>query len=203
MAFLGSLILRLNFLDLRTRAMGRRYSRILDSARLAPAVDRYIQYLTGQAQRPSRIGQGGPRGATARAFYVPFGTDLGEGQVLSASVNPTHYADLAPTINSPGTGAAVTNDLGADELSPVTGVRPARVVWFRNATRSVQVATSDITGLKYLKYAGERSACPFGRPSANSTSDLFDAFSEIKGLLLDRPGLDINRVSLIREDKKY
>lgn len=182
--------------------MSRRYSRILDSARLRPAADRYIQYLTGELTRPSRVGTQGARGATQSVFYFPFGLDLATDEVLQAFVNPEHYTDLATRINAV-TGVEVTNAIGSKTLSAVRGVKPARVVWFRNATRTVAVTTSDVTGLEYLKYNGDRSSCPFGRDSAASTADMFDAFSEIKAALLAITGLAVNRVSLQRENLRY
>ena len=182
--------------------MSRRFSRILGSSRLRPAADRYIQYLSGTLTRPSRVGQGGPRQATQSVYYYPFGLDLPTDQVLTAKVDPAHYNILAPVINGV-TGVEITNGLGAKTLSPLRGISPARVVWFRNATRSVQVATSTITGLEYLKYNGDRYACPFGRDGATSTADMYDAFSEIKGDLLSTPGFVISRVSIQRERLSY
>ena len=76
--------------------------------------------------------------------------------------------------------------------------RAARIVFFTNATRAVQVATSDVTGLRYLSYNGERSSCPFGRNLEND--DQMDAFLQVKAALLQAfSGNEIKRVSLTRE----
>lgn len=182
--------------------MARRYSDILQSARLRPAADRYIQYLQGQLTRPSRVGTQGAREATQAVFITPFGFDLAAAQVIRALVNPAHYADLAPRINAV-TGASVADTIGANSLSQVSKFSAARVVWFRNATRSVQVTTSDITGLEYLKYNGDRSACPFGRDDSTSTADQYDVFQEVKAELLGLTGFAVNRVSLQRERLGY
>lgn len=182
--------------------MARRYSNILQSARLRQAADRYIEYLQGTLTRPSRVGTQGAREATQPIYVYPFGFDLGANQVLRGYVNPSHYADLSTYINGV-TGVSSSDTLGTDEVANISGFSPARVVWFRNATRSVTVATSDITGLEYLKYNGDRSSCPFGRDDAASTSDMYDAFQEIKGQLLGLTGFEVNRVSLTRERLRY
>lgn len=182
--------------------MGGRFSDIRRAGRLRPALDRYIQHLSGAATRPSRIGTQGPRGATQQVYIYPFGFDLAANQVLGARVDPAHLAVLQSFVNAP-TGAGVETALGANDVSPISKFRAARVVLFRNQTRSVQVATSDITGLEYLKYNGDRYSCPFGRDDAASAADMHDVFQEIKGALLAVTGFEINRVSLTREKLGY
>jgi hypothetical protein len=101
-------------------------------------------------------------------------------------------------VNAAGTGGLIDNTIGSNTRANLSQFRPARVVWFRNATRSVSVATSDITGTRYLKYAGQSSACAFGRGSEND--DMVDVFNNIKDEIFSRnPSLEVNRISLTRE----
>jgi hypothetical protein len=182
--------------------MGNRYSDIRRAGKLQPALDRYIQYLQGTLSRPSRVGTQGARGATQTVYVYPFGFDLAASQILSARVDPDHLTVLQSFVNAP-TGAGVSTSIGANSTASISKFRAARVVLFRNQTRSVQVATSDITGLEYLKYNGDRYSCPFGRDDAASTADQYDVFQEIKSALLAVSGFEVNRVSLTRERLGY
>ncbi|MGB3201116.1 MAG: hypothetical protein WBA99_09445 [Nodosilinea sp.] len=94
--------------------------------------------------------------------------------------------------------AAITNTLGANTVIALPKFRAARVVYFENSTRSVSVQSSDVTGLQYLKYNGERFSIPFGAQTA--TSDQTDAFLQAKAAILAaNAAAAIKRVSLSRE----
>jgi hypothetical protein len=75
----------------------------------------------------------------------------------------------------------------------------ARVTTFENATRSVSVATSDVTSQRYLKYSGDRFSCAFGKATKAGTGKMVDLFDALKSALKARDGLAINRVSLTPE----
>ncbi len=182
--------------------MARRYSDIINSARLRPALDRYVQYLEGAVTRPSRINTQGDRAAVNPVFIYPFGLDLATNQVITAFYSTTRDNVLVPFINAV-TGINVDTTLGSNTPVERPGFRAARVVWFRNATKTKTVGTSDVTGLQYLKYAGTRSSCPFGRDDATSPADMFDAFSSVKTALKAQQNLAVNRVSLTKESFKY
>lgn len=182
--------------------MGRRYSDITGSARLRPALDRYIAYLQGTATRPSRINTRGARGASQTVFVNPFGFDVGLEEVIGVTVKPEDFTALSVRVNEAGTGAEVLAAKGTKTAVERAGFSPARVVYFSNATRSVTVATSDITGLEYLKYAGDRQSCPFGRKTA--TDDMEDCFQLIKaGIQIADASKVIKRVSLTKERLSY
>jgi len=178
--------------------MSRRYSRIREGARLNTALTNYIQYLQTLGTRDPQLNSQGARGATQQVFWHPFGILFTATEVYPSRVNPASYTLLAPYINGAGTGASVANVLGGDALVEEKGARPARVVWFRNATRAVAVARSEVTNMQYLKYNGDRDSCPFG---ANTEADNeIDAFNQIKGAILEATANnEINRVSLQRE----
>lgn len=176
--------------------MSRRYGNIIQSARLRPALDRYITYLNGTATRPSRVGTRGARGNTKVVFVTPFMFDIPTGQIVQSSVDPADYSALSAVINA--NSGAVTDAAGASDPVRRVGFSAARLVTFGNATRSTSVATSEITGLSYLKYNGDRRSCPFGRQAA--TDDMFDAFEDMKAAwLTTNAGLAVKRVSLQRE----
>lgn len=182
--------------------MSRRYSDIISSARLRPALDRYVQYLEGTVTRPSRINTQGDRQATNPVYVFPFGMDLAVDEVITAFYSTARDNVLVPIINAV-TGVDVSVALGAKTPVERRGFRAARVVWFRNATKTKTVGTSDVTGLQYLRYAGTRSSCPFGRDDASSPADIFDSFDQIKASLKSQPNLAVNRVSLTKESFKY
>jgi gentisate 1,2-dioxygenase len=182
--------------------MARRYSDILQSARLRPALDRYVQYLEGTVTRPSRINTQGDRAAVNPVYIYPFGLDLATNQVITAYYSTARDNALVAFINAV-TGLQVDTTLGASTPVERAGFRAARVVWFRNATKTKTVGTSAVTGLQYLKYAGTRLSCPFGRDDASSPADMFDGFNSVKSALRAQPNLAVNRVSLTKESFKY
>jgi len=176
--------------------MGNRYSRIRQGAQLNQALDNYINYL--QTPRTPNLNSQGPRNLSMTNYVTPFMTDLAADEKAAAQVNPDHYNELQATINAGGTGAAVTDTLGADSVVSLPKFRAARVVLFENNTRNVTVETSDVTAQRYLKYTGTRRSCPFGRNLEND--DQMDAFLQVKaGLMTLFAASEIKRVSLTRE----
>ena len=176
--------------------MSNRYSRIRHGAQLNAALTNYIQYLS--TPRTPNLNSQGARNLTSTAYVTPFGTDVEADEVASSRVNPDHYTELQPTINGAGTGAQVTDAIGANNVVSIPKFRAARVVLFENATRTVTVATSGVTANRYLSYAGDRRSCPFGRNLEND--DQMDAFLQVKaGLLQLFNASAVKRVSLTRE----
>lgn len=173
-----------------------RYSDIRRGGELKYALDNWINHMTDYENRESGIGQGQERGAQATVYVVPFMKDLTLDEVVEVNVTATHLADLRTYITA-ADGAEVIEAIGSKTPITVTGFRAARVTWFRNANKVKTVATSKVTKLKYLKYAGDRSACPFGR--AADSDDQQDAFNAVRAQLKAQAGLAVNRVSLVRE----
>ena len=180
--------------------MARRYSRIREAGQLNAALTNYIQYLTQPRDR--NIGTRGARPPSQSIYVTPFGFDVATDEVVRVRNSQDGYSALATRINAAGTGAEVLNTLGAKTLATVGQFTPARVVWFRNATRSVSVERSDVTNLQYLKYDGQRDSCGFGRKTA--TDNQYDAFDSIKtGILAANTNLEVNRISLSPEKYAY
>lgn len=155
--------------------MARRYSRIVQSSRLRSAADRYIAYLQGQLDRPSRVGTQGPRKNTKLVYVTPFGFDIATDEIYQSTVDPDAYSYLQGLINANDGEVA---DTTTKDVAPVTGFSAARIRILVSATRSVEVKTSDVTGLQYLKYNGTRHSCPFGRKT--DTDDMHDVFQAVK-----------------------
>lgn len=180
--------------------MGRRYSRIRQAGQLNLALANYIQYLTEPRER--NVGTRGPQAPRKSVYVTPFGFDLQTSEVARATNGVEDYTVLASQINAAGTGAKVTDTLGADSIATIGQFSPARLVWFRNSTRSTQVVRSEVTNLQYLKYNGDRSSCAFGRAAADDNQ--YDAFDAVKAAILGtNAGLETNRVSLTREKYTY
>jgi len=180
--------------------MSRRYSRIRQAGQLNLALTNYIQYLTEPRER--NVGSRGAQAPRKSVYVTPFGFDLATGEVARATNGVDDYTALATQINASGTGGAVTDTLGSNSIATVGQFYPARVVWFRNNTRTTQVVRSEVTNLQYLKYNGDRSSCAFGRDAADDNQ--YDAFDAIKAEILDaNASLATNRVSLTRERYSY
>ena len=180
--------------------MSRRYSRIRQAGQLNLALQNYIQYLTEPRER--NVGTRGPQDPRKSVYVTPFGFDLATAELARVTNGVDDYAVLAPKINASGTGGAVTDTLGTKTIATVGRFSPARIVWFRNATRTTSVVRSEVTNLQYLKYSGDRSSCAFGRENADDNQ--YDAFDAIKAAILaDDADYETNRVSLTREKYSY
>ena len=175
--------------------MGNRYSDIRRGAQLARDLTNYTTYLS--TPREPRVNSRGAR-ATQRTLYItPFGQDIAAAEVVRARSAADSYTALQPYLVS-GNGAQVDTAPGANSTIRIPGFRAARVVWFRNSTRSVQEVRSRVTNRAYLKYNGDTDSCVFGR--ATASDDEMDVFNAIKDDILQaNAGLAVNRVSLTRE----
>lgn len=177
--------------------MGGRYSDIKRAAKLQAGLTNYINYLQTAATRPSRIGTQGPRNLTQIVYVEPFTVTVAADEVVAARCTPESYNALNASINGSSI-AGVANTLGAKAVVSFPKFSAARVVLFRNNTRVVNVETSDVTGLRYLKYTGDRFSCPFGGTA--NVDDMMDAFLDVKARLLTaNAAAAVKRVSLVRE----
>lgn len=177
--------------------MGRRYSDIKRAAKLQQALTGYINHLQTAGSRPSKIGTKGARDLSQTVYIEPFTVGIEVDEVVQARCNPTAFTNLSAAINA-STIAKVSATLGSKAVVSFPKFSPARVVLFRNATRNVEVKPSEVTGLQYLKYTGNRFSCPFGATAA--IDDQMDAFLDVKArLLAANAAAATKRVSLIRE----
>jgi hypothetical protein len=177
-----------------------RYSRIRQAAQLQLALTALRAY--DDTPRTPQLNTRGAQGPFTNVYVNPFGFDIETDEVIRVRNNAPAYTALATAINTTDTGAEVTNALGSKTVAIRGGFSAARIIWFRNATRSVTTPRSAVTNLQYLKYAGDRSSCAFGRKAA--TDNMHDAFSQIKGVLLtSNAGLAVNRVTLQPERVRY
>ncbi|HSP30451.1 MAG TPA: hypothetical protein VLO13_00295, partial [Halomonas sp.] len=132
-----------------------RYSDIKRAAKLKVGLDNYINHLQTLGTRPSRIGTRGPMNLDVTVFFAPFTVTVAIDEVVSGRCTTESSTKLLAIVNG-ADDAAVGTALGGNSLVDLGKFRPARIVYFENSTRSVSVQTSDVTGLQYLKYAGER-----------------------------------------------
>ena len=171
--------------------MARRYSNIRQGAILNAALNRYIQHLTDVDRTPN-VGGGRDRSPTIELALTPFGFDIDAGTAVRGTTTQRSRTLMQSAV-------------GARGITPTTGIinqripgfKPARAVLFVGTGAST-VATSEITGLRYLKYGGESYSHAFGQNA--STDQEFDAFSEIRTALL--AGGANRRVSYQAEQRK-
>lgn len=177
--------------------MSTRFSDIKRGQKLATALTNYTNYLQNAATRPSNIGQQGPRDLSVEIYLKPFTQDVAADEVLLARCSAASQTAMLATMDTI-TGAMVDTTIGANSLVAIPGFSASRAIMFMNATRSVAVETSDVTGLKYLKYNGTRYSVPFGATA--DTDDEMDVFLEIKAALLAANSTaETLRVNLSRE----
>ncbi|MEL7354054.1 MAG: hypothetical protein AAFN38_21710 [Cyanobacteria bacterium J06560_5] len=175
--------------------MGGRYSDIRRGGQLKIDLDNYINYLTQPRER--NVGNGGDRSPQTAVYVTPFGKDLDTDELASVNAPQSGYAALNSFLVA-SNGADLTNAIGTKTPVEINGYRPAKVVWFRNATKVKTVVRSSVTNRQYLKYEGDRDTCPFGRAAA--TDDMMDVFLAIKADIKQANStLEVNRISLTRE----
>lgn len=178
--------------------MPRRYSDIKRAYQLKNALDGFVNHIQTSATRPRRINTRGALNLNKIVYVAPFTAHVDVDEVCAARTNDESWQAISPSILGGSSAADVVDALGTKTLVSLPSFRAARIVFFTNATRSVTVETSEVTGLQYLKYAGNRYSCPFG---ANTDAiDQMEAFAEVKAHLLTTfANNDVKRVSLSRE----
>ena len=182
--------------------MSKRYSRIASSARLRPALDKYIQHLSGTATRTSRINTRGAIGEKQEVAIIPFTFTVNAGEKVIVTTNKDDLQSQSGVINASSRAQIDTAVSAVTSPLRIPGFRAARVVSFINASRAVSVATSDVTGLQYLKYNGTRRSVVFGAQSAND--DERDAFLDVKARISTaNAAAAVKRISLVPERSQY
>ena len=172
---------------------GKRYSRILGSARYHAAINKYIAHLQGTTTRPTRIGQGDPRPASKSLYLTPFGLSLLANQKVHVTASGPSWSTYGNRFAARTVDVAPTNE--ALILRPAD-YRAARVTIKTGMSAQAAVKTSAVTGLQYGSYGGKSTSIPFGRKDAADT--MVGAFTEIETAI--GAGLSGNfNVSLSRE----
>ncbi|MBE9182877.1 hypothetical protein IQ268_30540 [Oculatella sp. LEGE 06141] len=156
--------------------MAKRFSRIRDGARLNVAFQRYREWEDERATRQPDVGGGTSRGPSVLVAITPFGRDLGTG--VNAAVRVTQRARTIM-------GSAVGAHAPADPGQRISGFIPAKIILFAGTGTAV-VATSDITGIRYLKRNGQSYTHAFG--AATATEREMEAFAAIQSALVGEGG---------------
>lgn len=155
--------------------MSRRFSRIREAAYLNQAVDNYVQWLQTAATRPRNVGGGVDRPPSVELAIEPFGFTVAVGTAVRGTATTAARTQMSAAV---GTYAAPAG--GGITLQRIPGYKAARVSLFIGTGNST-VATSEITGLRYLKYGGSSFSHPFGQ---NVGTDLeYDVFTAIRTAL--------------------
>jgi hypothetical protein len=141
----------------------RRFSQILVGARGETAKAKYLDRLRGMGQGEN-IGTKGNRPDTKYIYIEPFGADLPATVRFRTSALTPSWDSLKTAI---GTRASDII-LGTQQQIKAGGFKAARVVR-RTKDTSGTVATSKLTGLKYLKYNSTSISAPFGRENATDS----------------------------------
>lgn len=155
--------------------MARRFSRIKQASYLNQAVDNYINYLQTAATRPRNVGGGQPRPPQIALAIEPFTVATAADENYLAYASQPARSQMSSSI---GTSAIEVG--GAVNAKKVAGWSPARITMFVGTGTSA-VATSAITGLRYLKYNGSSYSHPFGKAAA--TDSEYDKFLAIRAVL--------------------
>lgn len=140
-----------------------RYYNVLRGMRGAAARQAYLDYLTGLAERPSDIGNRGPRDPSTALFLTPFAFPLPENHQLVESA-------LKPAWDNMKTQFAnfTTDTIGSDTKVNIKSYHAPRLIKIvKDPTGTV--ARSGITNLQYLKYDNTSSSVPFGKNLAADT----------------------------------
>jgi len=173
-----------------------RYSDIRRGAQLQAALTAYTTYLT--TARTPNLSTTNDRPVQIGAGVIPFGTDIA-GDMVSVNCPQTGATRLKTLIDGVDGAKVFTAAEVTGDIEDIIGFKPARITTFENATKTKTIETSEVTGQRYLKYAGERFSAPFGRETKAGTDRMIPVFNALKAALLARTGLAVNRVSLSPE----
>lgn len=171
----------------------RRFSRIIEAARLYQAVDNYKTWLTNFDQRSQGIGDGNPRPASQPLYITPFAIELPTGCKVKQSASETAYNNYSSYLGNKISITAPTD--GANILKPA-GYKAPRII-VRIAGTSKTTPTSAITGMKYLSYGGSSLSVPFGKGA--DTDQLQTVFNSLKTAIEN--GVPNSKVGL--KDEEY
>ena len=156
--------------------MARRYSDIKRGAALNANLTRYVAYLQNAANRVPKLNSRGDRDPSTSGSVEPYGLDLATGDAALVEAPTPSFAKLNGVVGSAADAAFASP--GATGARKIPGFSPAKIIYFENATKTKTVATSEVTGARYLKYAGTRFSMPFGRQAPDS--NMYDGFNAIR-----------------------
>jgi hypothetical protein len=149
--------------------MGRRFQNIKNGERFKQALDRY---KTWQSEAYTRLNNGVGTGQAKSPLIAielePFGRDLGGDKAL-AKVTTDARSNVGTAVGTRVIAATAT-------AVKIAGFKPARIVAFIGTGSSV-ATTSEITGMRYLKYSGKSYTHPFGRTGTDLEYDSFNAIA--------------------------
>ncbi|MBE9179111.1 hypothetical protein IQ268_11115 [Oculatella sp. LEGE 06141] len=172
-------------------------SRLRKAIREAATLERYVEYIREAATEPPNFGSRGARGPSREIGVVPFSFDIPANNLVIVSASGKSWTKLNPTI---GTYADATLG-GSVEKQRIGGFKPARLIYFESATRSVTTPISKRTGLEYQKYAGTTYTAPYGRGSGDG-NDEYEVFMDLRSQLRPASYTGIRRVSRQVEIRK-
>lgn len=171
--------------------MARRFSDIKRAARLSEALTGYKAYLDRPVSTTLPTYKARPNPVALQ--ISPFGFALPTGSFARVNGNPSWT-----TINAvAGIAGATSVAVATTNAGEINGFTPARVIWFRNATKTVTQGDSKFTNQPYRKYEGERLSMPFGQ--LNAADREFGVGNSIKTALKAVTGFAVNRVSITPE----
>ncbi len=157
--------------------MSKHYSRIVQASRYQLALESYVAYIEGKANRQPNIGSGRTRDASQTLFVTPFSVNLGSTVKLQVSASQPAWAEHEGAFGD-HTVAVLP---GGDTSVRLRGVKAARVTIVTGRKTKPDVDESHITKMKYLNYGGTSRSIPFGRAAAGDTE--VAVFETIKGLI--------------------
>lgn len=162
--------------------MADRYSRIIEASRMKKALDNYLLWLNGTADRQVGVGNGKARPATTNLYVKPFGVALNAKQYAQVSGNATYWGNNKTKFTSKKATIDEINAGGTTDESALKlkGFRAARVVHRTGMLETGKVSTSNVTKTKYLNYGGTSTSIPFGTNTVTPNSEAAQ-FEILKG----------------------
>jgi hypothetical protein len=171
-----------------------RFFRVLRGQRGQAAKDKYLAYLTQLNSGQEGLGTKGNRPDRVLLYLKPYNVDLGtDAELVSSALEPSWNQLRGLT----GVSTRVSNVGTANTVGvKLRSAKPARVHVTTGLVAQGTVDTSQLTGLKYLKYGGTGASIPFGRSSGTDT--MGDGYTQIKNSAIATFGAR-TRVSLSEE----
>ncbi len=184
------------------------YSLVLIGARKASARTKYLEFLSGRADRPSRIGTKGPRSQRYPLALRPFAGIVPNTVLVATSASKEAVLALQGFISIQGRVVYRYSPLPAEiqltfpgaglDFLEIKGFSPARIIRKVYQTRTATVKKSETTGLTYGYKASSTLSIPIGRK--NATDSLVDALSAAGGAIRGADGSGLTKVFLKEEE---
>lgn len=156
--------------------MPERFSRLREANRLSNAYTQYRAWEDARRNRVPNVGGGTPRPPTIEIALTPFGFEMPTASAVRATCTESARDRMATAIGTHG-----PLPTGGISLQRIPGFKAARISLFVGSGGS-QREVSQITGLPYLKYAGNSFSHPFG--AATATDLEYDVFTSIRAALI-------------------